>query len=346
MDSKNLPPRTEAFFPTIFYKTQFCERQAGLPDGLDLSSKVAIITGSNAGLGFESAKQLLALNLSHLIMAVRSIEKGEKAATQLRKLYPQAKIEVWTLDMCSYASIQSFAQRVEKDLTRLDIALLNAGLVKPDFQIVKETGHEESMQVNYLSTVLLALVLIPSLRSKRAPNGQPGKLTMVNSGLSLTGKLPLNPKKPDQPILKSFDDEEKFSNTTWYNTSKTLMHLFLWKLSDYVSANDVVVNIVDPGYVKGTESVSKMPKVTAMMAKGFAAVTGRTVEVGASTYVDAVAVKCKESHCCFLTSWRVHPFAPILYTPEGKKEIERLWDETMAELAFAKPQEILSGQKD
>ena len=85
------------------------------------------------------------------------------------------------------------------------------------------------------------------------------------------------------------------------------MHLFLWKLSEQVSANKVVVNIVDPGYVKGTESVSKMPKITALMAKSFAAVTGRTVEVGASTYVDAVAVKGNESHCCFLTSWRIHP---------------------------------------
>jgi len=130
---------------------------------------------------------------------------------------------------------------------------------------------------------------------------------MVNSGLSLTGKLPLDPNRAELPILQSFDKPEKFSNTTWYNTSKTLMHLFLWKLADFVSADDVVVNIVDPGYVKGTESVSKMPTVTALVAKSFAAVTGRTVEVGASTYVDAVAVKGKESHCCFLTSWRVHP---------------------------------------
>ena len=57
------------------------------------------------------------------------------------------------------------------------------------------------------------------------------------------------------------------------------------------------MNVVDPGYVKGTQSVDKMPKITALMAESFAAVTGRTAEVGASTYVDAVAVKGKESHC-------------------------------------------------
>jgi NAD(P)-dependent dehydrogenase (short-subunit alcohol dehydrogenase family) len=147
MDSKSLPPRTESFFPTIFYKTQFCERQAGLPPGLNLASKVALVTGSNAGLGFESARQLLGLHLSHLILAVRSIDKGEAAAKKLRDQYPRAKIEVWKLDMCSYASIQEFAKRVETELTRLDIALLNAGLVKPSFTLVKETGHEETMQV-------------------------------------------------------------------------------------------------------------------------------------------------------------------------------------------------------
>lgn len=155
--------------------------------------------------------------------------------------------------------------------------------------------------------MLLAILLLPQLRKKRAPGSPPGKLTMVNSGLSLTGKLPLDTKKPEQSILSSFDDPEKFSNTTWYNTSKALMHLFLWKLEEVVPADSAIVNVVDPGYVKGTQSVSKMPKITALMAKSFAAVTGRTVEVGASTYVDAVAVKGKESHCCFITSWRVHP---------------------------------------
>ena len=147
MDSKHLPPRQEAFFPTIFYKTQFCERQAGLPAGLDLSAQIGIITGSNAGLGLESARQFLALGLSHLILAVRTVKKGEAAASELRKTHPRAKIEVWELDMCSYQSIRLFAERVSIELTRLDFALLNAGLVKPAFEMVEETGHEETLQV-------------------------------------------------------------------------------------------------------------------------------------------------------------------------------------------------------
>jgi len=147
MASKTLSPRIEAFFPTFFYRTQFCEKQPAFAPELTLSSKVAIVTGSNGGLGYASAKQLLVLNLSHLILAVRSVEKGEKAAISLRAQFPKAKIEVWKLDMCSYSSVRDFAHRVETDLTRLDIAILNAGLVKGSYTLVKETGHEETVQV-------------------------------------------------------------------------------------------------------------------------------------------------------------------------------------------------------
>ncbi|KAK3677467.1 putative secondary metabolism biosynthetic enzyme [Recurvomyces mirabilis] len=206
MGSKSLTPRHESFFPTFFYRTQFKEKHSGLPRGLDLTSQTAIITGANAGLGFECCKQLLALHLSHLILAVRSPTKGETAAAVLRKQYPKAKIEVWQLDMCSYKSVQAFAQRVEQETATVDIVVLNAGIVKPSYTPAPETGHEESMQVNYLSTVLLAILLLPTLQSKRAPGQPPARLTMVNSGLSLTGKFPLNPKKPGSPILASFDD--------------------------------------------------------------------------------------------------------------------------------------------
>lgn len=161
MDSKSLPPCTDSFFPTIFYKTQFCERQAGLPPGLNLSQQVAIVTGANAGLGFESAKQLLALKLSHLILAVRSVERGEKAAEKLRQEWPYVQIQVWELDMCSYKSITAFATRVHEQLSRLDIALLNAGLVTPEFRKVEETGHEETMQVVRSSMIIRNMIGAP-----------------------------------------------------------------------------------------------------------------------------------------------------------------------------------------
>ncbi|KAL7922558.1 hypothetical protein ACQKWADRAFT_326772 [Trichoderma austrokoningii] len=128
--SKNMDPFPEKFLP-IFIQNQFRtkielptkERYPGA------QGKCAIITGSNTGLGFESARQLLALGLPHLIMAVRSLEKGNEAAKRLRDENPAAKIDVWKLDMESYDSIQAFVNKCDKELERLDIAILNAGLI-------------------------------------------------------------------------------------------------------------------------------------------------------------------------------------------------------------------------
>ena len=130
---------------TIFFKSQLCSKAKFPPKETDLSGKVAIITGANQGLGFESARQFLSLNLSRLIVTVRSEEKGKAAATKLTKEYPNAAIDVWQLDMCSYASIQEFANRVDSELSSLDIAILNAGRSRAEFELVSSTGHEESL---------------------------------------------------------------------------------------------------------------------------------------------------------------------------------------------------------
>ena len=151
-------------------------------------------------------------------MAVRSTEKGEDAAAKLRKQYPNAVISVWQLDMASYDSIRAFVARAEKELPRIDIAILNAGLGFGDFKIVPATGHEETVQVNYLSTMLLAILLLPILKSK-APAGSPGRLTISTAMLSITAKFP---NKNEVPLLPSFDYEKYFDATDIYSTSKLL----------------------------------------------------------------------------------------------------------------------------
>src|SRR6187549_1095540 len=108
--SKDLQPSTTPFFPNIFVNNQFRAKPQWPPPTTNLSKHTAIITGSNTGLGYEAAAQLLGLKLSRLILAVRSPEKGEAAATNLRKLSPKATIEVWDLGMSSYDSIQTFAR--------------------------------------------------------------------------------------------------------------------------------------------------------------------------------------------------------------------------------------------
>ncbi|KAK9250379.1 hypothetical protein V1507DRAFT_500045 [Lipomyces tetrasporus] len=195
MGSKDMPPLATSFW-RIFLKLKFPTKNT------DLSGKVVIITGGNQGLGFESARQFLSLHLSHLIITVRSEEKGKAAALKLQAEYPNATISVWLLDMCSYDSIQTFVKRVESELPHLDIAILNAGRSKADFELVPSTGHEETLQLSYLSTILLATLLLPILKSK-SPQGTPGRLSIVSSGTALATKFS---NSQQSPLLKSFDD--------------------------------------------------------------------------------------------------------------------------------------------
>lgn len=247
--SKDMQPSMAAFFPNVFFHNQFKAKPEWPSKDTNLYEKVAIITGGNTGLGLEAASQLLSFKLSQLILAVRSSQKGEAAATQLRLQYPNAKLEVWALDMSSYDSIRTFARCVENDLSRLDMVVLNAGVRKLSFGKDRGTGHEETIQINYLSTVLLSILLLPSLKSKSPPE-LAGRLTIVNAALSLAAKFP---NRKEVPLLPSFDDPKYFDAIDRYNSSKVLAQMFVWKLVDYISANDVIVNLPDPSFVKGTD---------------------------------------------------------------------------------------------
>lgn len=303
ISSKGLTPSTAPFFPNHFIKNQFRTKPQFPPKETDLAGKVVIVTGSNSGLGLECASQMLSFNLSRLIMGVRSTTKGDLAATRLREQYPNAIIDVWQVDMASYESIRAFETRVDKELPRLDIAILNAGMGFKEFTIVPSTGHEETVQVNYLSTMLLATLLLPHLKSK-SPMGTPGRLTISTAMLSITAKFS---NKNERPLLPSFDDKRFFDLMDIYSTSKLLGQMFIWKLTDVVSADDVVINLVEPGFVKGTELHSDRPAITKLFMGLFKAAAARTVKVGASTYLDASIVKGKESHGCVLTNWEIAP---------------------------------------
>lgn len=108
--SISLPPRHDTF-PENFFKHQIRPNSKPNYDSLSVAGQTAIITGSNTGLGLESGRILLSLQLSHLILAVRTLKKGEDAAIPLRKLYPKAQVDVSQLDMDSYDSIRAFAKK-------------------------------------------------------------------------------------------------------------------------------------------------------------------------------------------------------------------------------------------
>ena len=256
-----------------------------------------------SGLGFESARQLLSIKLSRLILAVRSSQKGGEAAKKLKSSYQNANIEVWELDMSSYGSIKAFAQRAETQLSRLDIVILNAGVSRMKFRTVPSTGHEETIQVNHLSTTLLTVLILPVLKTK-SPSGIPGRLTIINSAMSYDVKFKT---KDHTPLLPSLDDPQNFSPTDYYGVSKLLNQVVLWKLSDYVSAKDVIVNMVDPGWTAGTQLARDAPCAVMIILKPMMAVAAKSVADGAAAYVDACVMEGPESHGCFIMGWEIKP---------------------------------------
>lgn len=303
MGSIELPPSHDSDLQ-IFKKTQRAKPRLP-PPSTSLHGQTAIITGSNIGIGLESARMVLELGLSHLILAVRTVGKGEVVANTFRKSHSEAKIEVWALDMLSYESIQAFAQKCAT-LPRLDFAILNAGLTTAAFTTIPSTGHEEMFQVNYLSTALLAILLLPTLEIK-SPRGVPGRLTIVSSGLALTSAFP---NRSANPLIPTFDDPKGWG--LWaanerYAVTKTLVLMFVYKLSQIVSSRDVVVNTVDPGFTKGSSLHRNVPAPLRAIFWVMKALYGRPLMEAASTYVDAAVVKGQETHGSFVMAWDIHP---------------------------------------
>lgn len=99
-----------------------------------------IITGGNAGLGREVAKHVARLNAERLIIACRTVAKGEDARSYiLAETGSKSAIEVWQLDLGSFDSVKAFAERA-KGLERLDAVLENAGVWPTKFELVE--GNE------------------------------------------------------------------------------------------------------------------------------------------------------------------------------------------------------------
>ena len=307
--SKDMQPLS-ASQGSIFFKNQFRTKIPSVKENFphDATGKCAIITGSNTGLGFESARQLLYLGLSRLIMGVRSAAKGEAAAAKLRVEYPSAKIEVWSLDMASYDSIKQFADRCGALSTRIDIVILNAGLGTFNWEADPNTGHENTLQINHLSTVYLAVLLVPVLK-KQPTSSQPPRLTLVNS---LTAHLCAFENRDKRPLLESLKDPKNWpagitGASERYSISKLLCQIFIVQLSDLVDPDHVLINMVDPGLTKGTGLSKDTKGLVRILGNMFVGMAGRTPAEGAATYVDAVLKQGTDSHGSFLMNCKVTP---------------------------------------
>lgn len=270
------------------------------PKTLSLEGQTVLVTGGNQGLGYGCAEWLVELGVSRIIVAAQSVPKGEAAAAELRKKDASVVIDVWEFNMLSYKSVQALGDRC-KTLDRLDAAILNAGATAFNYEKGPE-GHEKVLQINYLSTVLLATLLLPVLKAASQP-GRPGRLTIVNSGTSLTAKFP---QRHAESILAAMDDEQMWDQMDSYSVSKELCHFWLFKLADFVKKEDVIVNLVDPGLVKGTQIFRELPGFIGTIFAGIKMMVGRTVRDGSSCYINACFVQGEDSHCSYVMDWKIN----------------------------------------
>ncbi|KAF7863841.1 hypothetical protein EAF04_006806 [Stromatinia cepivora] len=306
---------------------------------VDLTGKTAIVTGSNTGIGLEIARQLLDVGVSKLILAVRTASKGEAAKKNLltgRRAGKQS-IEVWSLDLSSYDSIIALVDRT-KTLERLDIFVHNAGIQKMEMEINRATGHEEVVQVNYLATALLTILLLPIIRSKNTPL-QPGRLVITGSDASSMAKFK---EQNCVPLLPSFNELKNFDPQDRYFTSKLLGQFFLAELAKRVPASVAIVNTASPGLCRGSELNKEAEGTMGGFIFGvIKRVLGRSTEAGARNITDAAVKHGVDSHGQYLEDGKIQPMAPIIYKPQGQKIASQLWQETMEDLAFAHVADIV-----
>lgn len=306
--------------------------------GVDLSGRVALVTGSNSGVGLETSRQLLDLGVSKLILAVRDEEKGRAAASGLlagRKDAQPNTVEVWKLDLSSYDSVVAFADRAAKTLTRLDVAVLNAGF-RPTKRVVNTaTGHDEIIQVNYLSTALLAVLLLPVARRVRPSQPQPTRITLTLSEVANWARFPVG---KDLPILAALDAPGKLADNTNDRmfVSKLLGHFFVRALAHKVPPSVAVIDAASPGAIHDSQfnrDIDKTPAgpVVNMILRR----VGNSSAVGARMMTDAAVAHGEEVHGQFLSFQKIVPMPPIVYKDEGAKISDQLWKETMDELSFA-----------
>lgn len=285
-------------------RRQLFQKVPPIPGAIDLVGKTALITGSNVGLGLECARHFLKLRPSRLIMAVRSLPKGDTAAASLRAEFPAAKIEVWQLDMASFGSVQAFAARCERELDRLHVAVLNAGLSMLKFERTEEGRHREvTIQVNYLSTALLAFLLLPKMKPS-ASSSEPARLSIITSDAAHNVKLD---NLDQNGLLDSCDQPEKFEGFLQYAKSKLLITMFTAKLADVVSPDEVIINSSNPGATKGTAFASNLDSWFVRVAFGLIlSIIGRSPVDSAEIYVHSCLVLGKESHGSW-TDWLIRP---------------------------------------
>ena len=309
------------------------------------SGKTVLITGSNTGLGFQAARQYLDLSASHVILAVRNTSKGDAARDQLEAQTGRTGgISVLELDMNSFASVQSFARRVSQEFEKIDIVVLNAGLYNKGYATSPE-GWEETLQVNTLSTTLLALLLLPKLRSARQsfPASAP-HLVMVSSGLHARvarSSLPSPPRNLLPALNTPPEPAATFNGGRQYGISKLFLMYALKSLASLATSPSgkpqVIVTSCCPGLCVSDLGRQYNSWFEGWVKWAFLGVVARSTEDGGRTLVDTSTLG-EEAHGGYLKDGTLRSPSELVTSAEGKEIQKQVWEEMIDVLKAEVPE--------
>ncbi|KAI0146699.1 hypothetical protein BJ166DRAFT_69644 [Pestalotiopsis sp. NC0098] len=293
------------------------------------AGQTVIITGSNTGLGYEAAKHILELGCAKLIMAVRSVEKGEAARRTLleaTRARPDV-VEVWPLDLASYDSVVAFAARAGRELRRLDVLLENAGVASVEWNTVMD--NERMVTVNVVSTFLLAFLLLPQLKATAERFEVHTHLTVVTSDTHYLVDFEeagapggifdrLNDREAS---LKSMDDR--------YPTTKLMQVFVVRELAALLplESNSVIINCTNPGLCHSELS----RELDSLQFRVLKFLLARSAEQGSRNLV-AGACGGPDTHGQYLDVGRVRMPATVVVGDGGADRQRRLFEELTEKL--------------
>ncbi|GAB1203800.1 hypothetical protein APSETT445_002440 [Aspergillus pseudonomiae] len=294
----------------------------------------------NSGLGYESVIKFVRGSAKRIIIGVRSVEKGEEAKKAiLAQIHPSnVTIDVWHLDMLDYTTIEAFASRVNREVDRLDYVVLNAG-ISPHAYKESAYGFESGLQVNLVSTTLLALLLLPKLLASKTDDFTP-VLELVGSGTHqrMPELLP-DTDNPEKDILDVYNSEASFKTFGFiqqYSLTKLFLMYVQWHLvklvNDQAGSPRVYVVVVGPGPTQSALARDFQDQSFGVrVAVNTMNLMMKTAEQGARTYLSGLMLG-EEGHGQFWQWDSINRPAKWCSDPNAVVRSERVWASVLAAL--------------
>lgn len=207
--------------------------------GWDMTGKVTLLTGANAGIGKRVARRLAGLG-SEVILVCRNAISGAAAVEEIRRDIANAKVELLQADMSSQQSVRQLADEVRTKHQRLDVLIHNAAnfdlsVKKPR---ITPDGVETIFATNHLGPFLLTHLLLDLLK-RSAPSRV---ITVASKGLLSFPGLTIE--------FDNLNGEQKFSPTHAYYHSKLAQLMFTYDLARRLKGTGVTANSIRVPSVK------------------------------------------------------------------------------------------------